>query len=71
MDEKQEDEILEYISQRYQENVPRAVRALAKGKIKKIQNFQVDDLPENLRKCTVEELLEIVKAGIAQGKLKI
>lgn len=71
MDEKQEDEILEYISQRYQENVPRAVRALAKGKIKKIQNFKVDDLPENLRKCTVEELLEIVKTGMAQGKLKI
>ena len=71
MDEKQADEILEYISQRYQENVPRAIRALAKGKIKKIQNFKVDDLPENLRKCTVEELLEIVKNGMAQGKLKI
>lgn len=71
MDEKQADEILEYISQRYQENVPRAIRALAKGKIKKIEKFQVDDLPENLRKCTVEELLEIVKTGMAQGKLKI
>lgn len=71
MDEKQASEILEYINHRYHENVPRAIRALAKGKIKKIQDFQVDDLPENLRKCTVEELLEIVKTGMVQGKLKL
>ena len=71
MNKKEIDDILEYINTRYEENVPRAIRVLAKGKIRKISKFKVEELPEPLRKCTVEELLEIVKTGIAEKKLKL
>ena len=68
---KKVDEILEHISQKFEDDVPSIVKMLVRKKIGKFQSFDVETLPESLRTCTVEELLEIVKQGLDSGKLKI
>ena len=71
MKKKEVDEILEHISQKFEDDVPSIVKMLVRKKIGKFQSFDVKTLPESLRTCTVEELLEIVKQGLDSGKLKI
>ena len=71
MKKKEVDEILEHISQKFEDDVPGIVKMLVRKKIGKFQSFDVETLPESLRTCTVEELLEIVKKGLDSGKLKI
>ena len=71
MKKKEVDEILEHISQKFEDDVPSIVKMLVRKKIGKFQSFDVETLPESLRTCTVEELLEIVKQGLDSGKLKI
>lgn len=71
MKKKEVDEILEHISQKFEDDVPGIVKMLVRKKIGKFQSFDVGTLPEPLRTCTVEELLDIVKKGLDSGKLKI
>ena len=71
MNKKEADEILGHISQKFEENVPGIVKMLVRKKIGKLQSFDVESLPEPLRTCTVEELLDIVKKGLESGKLKL
>ena len=71
MKKKEVDEILDHISQKFQEDVPRIVKILVRKKIGKFQSFNAESLPESLQTCTVGELIDIVKKGLESGKLKI
>ncbi|KER05383.1 hypothetical protein AAA799E16_01977 [Marine Group I thaumarchaeote SCGC AAA799-E16] len=71
MKEKEVDEILEHINQKFEDDVPGIVKMLVRKKISKFQSFEVESLPESLKTCTVEELVGIVKKGLESGKLKI
>ena len=71
MKKKEIDEILDHISQKFEDDVPGIIKMLVRKKIGKFQSFDVKSLPESLRTCTVEELLDIVKKGLESGKLKI
>ena len=71
MRKKEVNEILEHISQKFEDDVPGIVKMLVRKKIGKFQSFDVESLPESLRTCTVEELIDIVKNGLESGKLKI
>jgi hypothetical protein len=63
-------EILEYVSQKYDENVPRAVRFVVRKKVKMIEKFEVEEMPSSLRNCTVEQYITIIKDALRQGTLK-
>ena len=71
MKKKDEKEILGHISQKFEDDVPGIVKILVRKKIGKFQSFDIESLPESLRTCTVEELIDIVKKGLESGKLKI
>lgn len=71
MKKKEIDEILGHINQKFEDDVPRIVKMLVRKKIGKFQSFDVESLPDSLRTCTVEELIDIVKKGLESGKLKI
>jgi len=64
-------EIINYINNKYHERVPSPIRAIVKGKIKKIENLQLNELPFSLRRCTVEELVIIVQEGMRRGIVKL
>ena len=68
---KKVDEILEHISQKFEDDVPSIVKMLVRKKIGKFQSFDSDSLPESLKTCTVQELIDIVQKGLESGKLKI
>ncbi|WP_428324716.1 hypothetical protein [Nitrosopumilus sp.] len=71
MKKKEVNEILEHISKKFEDDVPGIVKMLVRKKIGKFQSFDVESLPESLRICTIEELIDIVKKGLESGKLKI
>lgn len=71
MNEIEAAEIINYINNKYQENVHSVIRTLISGKIKKIENFQTNELPLSLRKCTVEELLLLVQEGLRRGSVRL
>ncbi len=65
------DEILNHISKKFDENVPGVVKMVVRKKISKLQSFQTNSLPNSLKTCTVEDLIDIVKYGLSSGKLKL
>ena len=71
MKKKEIDQIIDHINQKFQDDVPGIVKMLVRKKIGKFQSFDAESLPESLRTCTVEELIDIVKKGFESGKLKI
>lgn len=71
MDQKEADEILNHIKQKFDEDVPGIVKMVVRKKIGKFQSFNAKTLPEILRNCTVEELIDIVQKGLESGKLKL
>lgn len=71
MKKKEVNEILDHINQKFEDDVPSIVKMLIRKKIGKFQSFETKSLPEPLRTCTVEELIDIVKNGLESGKLKI
>ena len=71
MNDEEISEIIDYINSKYKERIPSVARTLIRRKLKKIKNYSVDELPDSLRSCTVEQLLEIVKKGLKKGTLKL
>jgi len=71
MDQKETDEILNHIKQKFDEEVPGIVKMLVRKKIGRFQAFEADTMPESLRNCTLENLINIVQEGIESGKLKL
>ena len=63
-------EIIDYVNKKYAENVPRPVRFIVRKKAKTIENFRVDEMPDSLRRCTVEEYISIIQDGLKEGKIK-
>ena len=61
MDDKQVQEIINFINAKYDEEVPRPVKFVVKRKAKKIEKIDLNDFPESFRKCTIEELILILK----------
>lgn len=70
MNQSEIDETIEYISKKYEENVPRALRLMVRKKAKMIEKFEIEEMPKSLRDCTVEEYIMIIKNAIQQGTLK-
>lgn len=72
MDQKETDEILNYIKLKFDEEVPGIVKIVVRKKmIGRFQSYDVQTLPEALRRCTVENLIDIVQKGLESGKLKL
>ena len=72
MDQKETDEILSHISQKFDEEVPGIVKMVVRKKmIKRFQAYDAQPMPESLRNCSVENLIDIVQKGIESGKLKL
>ncbi|MDH3515513.1 MAG: hypothetical protein OEW86_03140 [Nitrosopumilus sp.] len=65
------DEILNYISEKFSDEVPGLVKMIVRKKITKLETFEIDSLPLSLRKCTVEKLFVIVKNSLVSGNLKL
>ena len=71
MNNKEVTQIIEYVSQKYRENVPRPVRFVVRKKAKMIEKFDTSEMPLSLRNCTVEEYIEIIKNALGDGTLKL
>ena len=71
MNSSEIEEIIDYVSIKYNENVPRPVRFVVRKKAKMIQNFNLEEMPLVLRRCTVEEYIQIIKEALDKGSLKL
>lgn len=72
MNQKETDEILNHIKIKFDEEVPGIVKMVVRKKmIKRFQAYDVQTMPESLRKCSVENIIDIVQKGIESGKLKL
>jgi len=71
MDEEDIAEIIQYVSKKYSENVPRPVRFIVRKKVTMIEKFDASEMPGSLRRCTVEQYIEIVKTALKEGSLKL
>ncbi len=65
------DEILDYINEKFNANIPSFVKMLIGKKIHKLQSFDPSSLPDSLRNCTVEELIIIFKNELDSKRLKL
>ena len=65
------EEIINYINEKYDENIPSLVKIFVRKKIGKLQSFPIESLPSCIKTCTVEDFITIVKDGIDSHKLKI
>ena len=65
------DEILDYINEKFDANIPSFVKMLIGKKIHKLQSFDPISLPASLRNCTVEELIVIFKNELDSKRLKL
>ena len=65
------DEILYYINEKFDANIPSFVKLLIGKKIHKLQSFDPATLPDSLRNCTVEELIIIFKNELDAKRLKL
>ena len=61
MDNEKTQEIIDFINMKYDKEVPGPVKFVVKRKAKKIKTLEPNDFPESFRKCTIEELILILK----------
>jgi hypothetical protein len=71
MEQNDIDEILDYINEKFDANIPSFVKMLIGKKIHKLQSFDPNSLPDSLRNCTVEELIIIFKNELDSKRLKL
>ena len=71
MNKKEKQQIVDFINSVYDENIPGPVKFIVKRKVKKIQDFELDSIPEPLRNCTIEELLLILKDAYEKDQLDL
>ena len=71
MNKKEKQAIIDFINSSYDGNVPGPVKFIVKRKVKKIQDFDLDSIPNPLRNCTVEELLLILKDAYEKDQLDL
>ena len=70
MNNEQTKEIIDFINAKYEKEVPGPVKFVVKRKTKKIEKLDLDDFPESFRKCTIEELVLILKDAHEKKLLK-
>ena len=70
MNESEVNEIIDFINAEYnkQSTLVKILVPMIKGKI---ETFQLDDWPASLRRCSLEELVLIVKDALRQGRLNL
>ena len=71
MNKEEVREIINFVNSRYDEGIPGPVKFVVKRKVKKIEKVVISELPESIRKCTVEELLLILKEAYEKKLLKL
>ena len=71
MKQKEIDEILSYLNEKFDENIPSFVKILISKKIHKLQSFNPDSLPDSLKHCTVEELIVLLQRELESKRLKL
>ena len=71
MEQDNINEILDYLNDKFDANIPSFVKMLIGKKIHKLQSFDPDSLPDSLRNCTVEELIIIFKNELDSKRLKL
>ena len=69
IDQKEINEIIDFINKRYDEEVPRPVKFVVRRKAKKLETLKVDDFPESFRRCTIEQLIQILNQAYKDGRL--
>lgn len=70
MNEDDVQEIVDFVNSRYADDVPGPVKFVVKRKAKKIEKLDPHDLPESLRKCTIEEFVMILKDAYSKKQLQ-
>ena len=71
MDQNEIEEILDHINKKYDENIPRVVKMVIRRKIDKLESFNVETMPSSLKKCSFEDLIEIIKQGLETAQIMI
>ena len=71
MEQNDIDEILDYINEKFDANIPSFVKLLIGKKLHKLQSFDPSTLPDSLKNCTVEELIIIFKKELESKRLKL
>jgi hypothetical protein len=71
MEQKEIDEILSYLNEKFDANIPSFVKILISKKIHKLQSFDPISLPDFLKHCTVEDLIIILQQEIESKRLKL
>ena len=71
MEQKEIDEILSYLNEKFDANIPSFVKILISKKIHKLQSFDPDSLPDSLKHCTVEDLIIILQQELESKRLKL
>jgi hypothetical protein len=71
MQQKEIDEILDYLNEKFNANIPSFVKILISKKIHKLQSFDPDTLPDSLKNCTIKDLILILKQEIDSKNLKL
>ena len=71
MKQNEIDEIVDYVNEKFDANIPSFVKLLIGKKIHKFQFFDPSTLPSSLKNCTVEELIIIFKNELDSKRLKL
>jgi len=72
MDQKEIEEILNHIKQKFDDEVPGIVKIMVRKKmISRFREYDAHTMPESMRNCSVENLIDIIQEGIESGKLKL
>ena len=71
MQQKEIDEILDYLNEKFNANIPSFVKILISKKVHKLQSFDPDTLPDSLKNCTIKDLILILKQEIDSKNLKL
>lgn len=70
MNEDDVQEIIGFINSRYADEVPGPVKFVVKRKAKNIERLDPNDFPEPFRKCTIEELIMILKDAYSKKQIQ-
>ncbi len=72
MDQKEIDEILNHIKQKFDDEVPGIVKMVVRKKmISRFREYDAHTMPESMRNCSVKNLIDIIQEGIESGKFKL
>ena len=71
MDDEEKQKIVDFINQKYDKNVPRAIKFLVRRQANKMAKLELNELPESFRMCSIEELILILKDAYGKKTLKL